>query len=79
MQMTGLVGAVCGIAVGFIFPGMLAWKGEAGLGWRAFAVLLLVTGTALMVAGIAAPFIEASGGSPDNGTAMLLARLGGRL
>ena len=61
--MTGLVGAVCGIAVGFIFPGMLAWKGEAGVAWKVFAAVLLVVGSSLMGAGIAAPFLERSDGS----------------
>ncbi|GAB4820226.1 hypothetical protein N2152v2_007272 [Parachlorella kessleri] len=62
-QMTGLVGAVCGIAVGFVFPGMLAWKGEAGAAWKVFAAVLVVVGITLMGAGIAAPFLERSDGS----------------
>lgn len=71
-EMTSLIGAICGIATGFIFPGLLAWRNEQGWAWRLFAAMLLVVGTALMAAGVAAPFLDGSGGDPGAASMQLL-------
>lgn len=51
--MAGVLGATCGTALGFVFPGLLAWRGEAHWRWQAFGALLVVLGAALTVAGVA--------------------------
>lgn len=51
--MVGLVGATCGIAMAFLFPGMLALKLQGVKGAKLGGQGLLVLGMVLMVAGIA--------------------------
>ena len=62
-SMIGLVGATCGIAMAFFFPGMLAMRvPSGGKGAWVGGVVLLVLGTVLMLAGISSTLMEGGGG-----------------
>ena len=51
--MVGLVGATCGIAMAFLFPGMLALKLQGVKGAKLGGQTLIALGMVLMVAGVA--------------------------
>ena len=52
-SLIGVVGAVCGVAMGFLFPGLLAWKLKGVVaGAEIGGGALVVAGIFLMVAGV---------------------------
>jgi amino acid permease len=61
-QMVGMVGSTCGIALAFVFPGMLALRIQGVKGAYVGGLALLGLGGVLMVAGVASIGIGTDGG-----------------
>lgn len=61
-QMVGIVGATCGIALAFVFPGMLALRIQGVKGTYLGGLVLLGFGGVLMVAGVVSTGIGTDGG-----------------